>query len=334
MVKLYSNISVVVQGPVEKYNDREQEDGITFKCLQSIRQHLPGATIILSTWRKQNLDGLDYDLLVLSEDPGRNIRQYNSKGRPKYYNNNRQIVSSVEGLKQVKTKYAMKLRSDNYLTSSDFVILQKKYQKRCDEYKFLQERIVMSNVFARKFAKGHLVPFHLNDFFYFGLTSDLLLMWDLKTVADFKRTENKPFSNSYPNHVIDCAQLFWLLALQKFDHSLQLSHLLDVKNNNLKKSDICYANNIVIASPDEIGLGLPLRFIEKSRVSTIKGKCSHIFYFEWQGLYKKYCDPSYIVESSLIERIQLFLARLLHVYPRYIEEEFRALRKRLDCFFK
>ncbi|WP_428753321.1 WavE lipopolysaccharide synthesis family protein [Vibrio cionasavignyae] len=44
--------------------------GITNQCLNSIRKHLPGATINLSTWVKQPTKKLDYDPLIESDDPG------------------------------------------------------------------------------------------------------------------------------------------------------------------------------------------------------------------------------------------------------------------------
>ncbi|GLS92615.1 hypothetical protein GCM10007916_36870 [Psychromonas marina] len=330
--KKICDITVVVQGPVQTFKDRKQEEGITVKCLKSIREHLPGAKIILSTWHGQELQGLDYDQLVLCDDPGQNIRQYKLDGTPRYYNNNRQIVSSSEGLKKVTTKYAMKLRSDNYLTSNDFVMLQKKFQKRCNDYKFLQERVVMSNVFARQYSKGHKVAFHLNDFFYFGLTKDLLTLWDLPLVEDFIPTKEQPYHDSHPNYVIDCAQLFWLKALNKFDPSIQLEHLLDNSKAKLKQSDICYANNIIIGEPSDIGLGLCKRFIENSRVSRPKGKCAHIYFFEWQQLYKKHCDSGFNVECSLVEKIEVFIYRLMYTHSLYIEAKFRIMKRKLNWY--
>ncbi|MEJ6121845.1 WavE lipopolysaccharide synthesis family protein [Vibrio sp. 2-Bac 85] len=329
----FNDITVVVQGPVQALSDRNQEEGITYKCLKSIRQHLPGAKIILSTWRDQILDGLDYDQLVLCDDPGSNIRQYKLDGTPKYYNNNRQIVSSYEGLKKVETKYAMKLRSDNYLTSNNFVELQKTFQKRCETYRFLQERVVMSNVFARQYSKGHRVAFHLNDFFYFGLRQDLLTLWDLPLVKDYIPSDNKPYHDSHPNYAIDCAQLFWLMALNKFDANIKLKHLLDNSKDKLIQSNICYANNVVIASPEEIGLGLCTRFLQKSRVSKPKGKCSHIYFYEWQALYKKYCDPKFKVECSLKDKVELNLYRLRYIFPLFIEAKLRILKKHTQWYF-
>ena len=51
------DISVVVQGAIDKFN--------TPKCLKSIRKVLPRAEIVLSTWEKSDVNGLDYDILVL-----------------------------------------------------------------------------------------------------------------------------------------------------------------------------------------------------------------------------------------------------------------------------
>jgi hypothetical protein len=62
------DITVVVQGPVQALPDRDQDEGITQLCLRSVRELLPGARIILSTWDQQDLDGLDYDELVINTD--------------------------------------------------------------------------------------------------------------------------------------------------------------------------------------------------------------------------------------------------------------------------
>ena len=45
------DISVIVQGAINKNE--------TIKCLQSIRQYLPGAEIILSTWEGSNITDLE-----------------------------------------------------------------------------------------------------------------------------------------------------------------------------------------------------------------------------------------------------------------------------------
>lgn len=326
-MKTFENITVVVQGPVQTLKGRTQEAGITHKCLSSVRQHLPGAIIILSTWPEQQLSGLDYDQLVISEDPGSNIRSFHSDGRPQHYNNNRQIVSTLAGLKQVKTPYAIKLRSDNYLIGNQFVRMQQRYPKRCDSHRLFRERVVVSNVFTRKYAKGFRVAFHLSDFFYFGLTEDLLAIWDLELLKDVTTDEAADAKNASRGLLIDCTQMFWLKTLKKFDPSIRLDGLLDNAPETLEKSDIYYANNLIIAEPDALGLSLGEKFSGNARIARQKGKCAQWQHFEWQDLYRKYCQPSFKPDATAWQRLSLTFARLLHVLPTRIETTLKKVRR-------
>lgn len=318
----FKDITVVVQGPVQTFQDRAQEPGITEKCLKSIRHYLPGATIILSTWPGQELADLDYDELVVSADPGPNIRYYKANGDPHRFNNNRQIVSSREGLKRVQTKYAVKLRSDNYLTGNHFVALQKKFTDRCDECRFLQERVVVSNVFTRQYAKGYRVAFHLSDFFYFGLTEDLLALWDLDLLEDTPPPTEPVDRSNFP---IDCTQMFWLKALQRFDPSIQLHGLLDATPANLRLSDLCYANNLVIGSPEQIGLGLCQKFLGTARISRPRGKSAQWQHEEWLRVYHNHClaSRSRAPLAYWQRLLLLFLQRCIYVYPTRLETWFK-----------
>ncbi len=118
-------ITFVVQGPVQASASRQQIAGITEQCLNSIRRFFPKSTIILSTWKGQPLDGLDYDQLLELDDPGANTVFYD--GQPIKLNNNRQMYSTHMGLKAVQTPYAVKLRTDNLLTGRQFVELYEQY---------------------------------------------------------------------------------------------------------------------------------------------------------------------------------------------------------------
>ncbi|WP_092025195.1 WavE lipopolysaccharide synthesis family protein [Marinobacter zhejiangensis] len=315
----FDDITVVVQGPVQTFQDREQEPGITEKCLSSVRAYLPGATIILSTWPDQKLDGLDYDELVISEDPGPNIRNYHKDGSPQFYNNNRQIVSTLAGLQHVKTPYAIKLRSDNFLTGNAFVAMQQQFPKRGEPFSFLRERVVVSNVFTRRYAKGFEVAFHLSDFFYYGLTEDLLKIWDLELLPDLPSSQADSIRGGPGGFPIDCTQMFWLRALNKFYPDLSLTGLLDNRPEAIEQSNQCYANNLIIGSPADIGLGLCQKFSGNARIARTKGKCAQWHFFEWQDLYRQYCDVAFQPDVTLRQRVRLFLTRLLHVYPTKLE---------------
>lgn len=323
----FQDITVVVQGPVQTFQDRQQEPGITEKCLASVRKHLPGARIILSTWPGQDLTNLDYDDLVISEDPGPNVRYYKlGTGKPRRFNNNRQIVSTREGLRRVNTPYAVKLRSDNFLTDNSFVALQQSFPERCLERKYLRERVVVSNIFTRRYAKGFPVAFHLSDFFYFGRTEDLLTLWDLELCQDVSFPEPSLDNRLFP---VDCTQLLCLKALERFDPAIKLDHLLDAPPDKLRASDICYANNFIIASPDELGLGLCQRFVGKVRIARLRGKCAQWQHTEWKDVYDKYCakERPTINGTRMKGRFLLFLQRCIYVFPTRLETRLK-LRKR------
>ncbi|OEF29483.1 WavE lipopolysaccharide synthesis family protein [Vibrio rumoiensis] len=327
-MKEFKDITVVVQGPVQTLNGREQEENITYKCLSSIRKYLPGASIILSTWEGQNIEGLDFDELVLNADPGSNIRNIKPSGEQQKYNNNRQIVSSYNGLKKVRTQYAMKLRSDNYLTSNSFVQLQKDYKQRSEKYKFLKERVVVADVFSRKYAKGFPVAFHISDFFYFGLAEDVLSLWSMPLFEDFQPTDHCQYNKGYPDFVTDCTQELFIKALQQFDLSLNLESLLDNDKNKLYQSELCIANNLIVAPMSMIGLELTEKFKGKARVSSPKGKAAHIHFFEWLIWYKKYCDVGIELDDLKIQRLTLFFRRLFYIFPYRLETLYKIKKRK------
>ena len=331
---VYADITVVVQGPVKTLVGKNQDEGTTCQCLDSIRNYLPGAKIILSTWSGSDLSGLDYDELHINEDPGTNIREYKRDGSLVKMNNNRQIVSSLGGLQQVTTQYALKLRSDNYLKGNQFVALQKQYVKRSERYHFLKERVVVINTFTRQYHSGKRVAFHLSDFFHFGLTEDVLKIWNISLLQDLqysKENEGKVQNRGFPQINIDCTQSFWLASLQKHDSKINLRYLYDCSAQILEQSNGYYANNLIVASPSKVGLGLDNKFInpKRSKSGRKSGLVCFMSYCEWQKLYKKYCDDEYIVRGGFLGGVSLFLWRCVLVFPRRLETELKLYRRRI-----
>lgn len=134
------DISVIVQGAINKNE--------TIKCLQSIRQYLPGAEIILSTWEGSNITDLDYDNLILSKDPGAAIIEKSAQ-KVVYNNINRQLLSTQAGLEKASRRYAMKVRSDLILTSDRFLDYFDKFQARTDNYTLFNRKIIVPALFTR-----------------------------------------------------------------------------------------------------------------------------------------------------------------------------------------
>ena len=149
------DMTIVVQGPI--YEE------VTKICLKTIRNYMPNSKIILSTWEGSNVEGLDFDEVIFNKDPGPSGSD----------NSNRQILSTINGLKQVKTKYAMKFRTNFALTGTRFLnyygLFNKK--KKNDKTNFLKEKIFVFHTFSERFAVCDLISY--------GLTEDMISYWDI-----------------------------------------------------------------------------------------------------------------------------------------------------------
>lgn len=287
---VFQKISVVVQGPVQSSKARKQQEGITEKCLLSIRQHLPGATIILSTWKGQDISHLEYDKLVLSDDPGQNEDAYCP------LNYHRQVLSTKAGLAVVTTPYAMKLRSDNFLIGNEFVKIQKAFPKNSNKYKLLTEKVVINSNLFRRTSHGHKVVFNASDFFYYGLTTDLKLIWEQPLFEDQPFAQEllkKSILREKGSQSLEAEQVYcqiWLRRLTK-DAPL-LKHRYDSTIQDVKFWDEFLANNIIISDPEFIGLGLRDTSIRR------KKRANEYSHLDWLTLYQKYCNKKQKIPFS------------------------------------
>lgn len=260
-----SEITFVVQGPVQASSDRSQIEGITQQCLSSIRQYFPGSTIILSTWQGQVVAGLDYDVLVESPDPGSNF-VYND-GKKKQLNNNRQLVSTHQGLRKVNTQYAAKLRTDSVLCGRGFVDLFDQYAdtSREEEYAYLKQRIVTSSTYFIGSHYGKPVYFHKSDIFDFGLTEDLLKVWSDTLIPELQFTLKPGSKERYPaTEQYLC--LSWIGQLM--GRELHINNKAgDDAGLGEEFWERFLANNIIVDTPAEIGLDVTERFYKRGNLS-------------------------------------------------------------------
>ena len=284
------DISVVVQGAIHpKY---------TQKCLRSIRKYLPGATIILSTWEGSNDEGLDYDKLLLNKDPGTSgYREnvYKNKSGTKTPNNvNRQIVSTLQGLKEVKTKYAMKIRTDFYLKGNKFLkyfFTLQDYDKNY-ELKLFDKKIIAYLTMPKNSAQ---LPYYISDHSFFGQTDDLLKLWDIplqteETSLYFEH--NHPVSidiyNTYDggSSRFDPERYIVLNAIYKKDRTIfdRIIDWTDVRNNNLENGYEFIANNFIVLDNRQFKL-----YAGKEYLKCLKDFRVFEFYLE---MYMRYCSKN------------------------------------------
>ena len=248
------DISIVFQGQVVPQ---------TKKYMLKARQVFPDAEIILSTWIGSDVQGLMYDKLILNEDPGANARQFYYQDFSTRNNQNRQFISTINGLRVATRRYAIKIRTDFGIENKDFILkYYKKFNLRNDNYKIFQQRVIIPSVFTRLFSnETHMpTPFHPSDWFSFGLTEDLKTFYG--SVGQITKEEAGEWECRFPNHVpypklrwrYAPEQFFFYSAVKRKFTNLKFKDWSDFNSFNIYLSKELIIDNFIVLDPDQIGL--------------------------------------------------------------------------------
>ena len=235
------DISVVVQGPIHT------QDNLTKRVLESVRTHLPDAELILSTWKGSDVDGLDYDVLVENEDPGK-INNLLSGSE----NFLRQVTFTFSGLQKSSGKYVLKSRTDIFLSSSSLLENVSSYTNQKSK-NFFNWYIFTIPKFFRDPRGFYKRLYHPSDIVQFGLRTDLLSLWELDAHID------KPI-------FLTAEQYIWLQFLKK-----RISINYDANKSKWRLfSDIILSEktlieHFVILDEESFGVTLPKKFEDINR---------------------------------------------------------------------
>lgn len=255
----HAEISVIIQGPLH----RNHRDGdLALKCIQSIREHLPGAEIIISTWVGEDLSDLDFDKLKFNDDPGPVTSATGNQS-----NINRQIVSTHEGLLLSQRKFGLKLRADCTLNGPDLCKIFTTPQS-LQHLSFFNSPITTTNLFVPS-DKGKLL-FHPSDIVQFGTMVDLRTFWS----RDLFRTEDIYFPvrievpigfRKYLSPVAlrkyaDEQALFLRLARKK-NLEINLSSAASRAPRLIQVSKMLLAANFSVIDHEASGVSFPQRFL-------------------------------------------------------------------------
>jgi hypothetical protein len=321
------DISVVVQGPIAGLPSDKPQERYTHLCLQSIRKTLPGATIILSTWEGSDVNDLDYDLLVESKDPG----TVNFEGIPS--NCFRQIVSSSNGLKNCRTKYALKARSDFIFNNKRFLDYFIKFNKLPfdDRYKILKQRIITFPAIdpRRRFP----MPFSGSDWLFLGLTEDIQNIFDIPTVRKDVLMKNPDGSFQRVEGLFNAEQYIWFSFISKY-HQIPFEYSYDISHDNIATSEKYYANNCIFLTSHMAGIDslkypgtayARAPFLSHAGIYTIT---------DYKRMLNKYANahiffiPNYpeAIAYAVVQKTRVFLKRWpnIHDFLRHIfDREYR-----------
>lgn len=294
-----AEISVIVQGAVNK--------DYIYECLRGIRTHLPDAEIILSTWQGSEIQGLDFDRLVLSPDPGGTICdfKYNTIN-----NVNRQLTSTQNGLKYASRPYCLKIRSDAIINGDEFINYWNKFPERNPYFKLFTNRVMLSTIYSRERSDQHggglPTPFHPSDLWFFGATSDILKYFE--GTEPMTQMEMGNWSFKYPNRLpyqynlwrYSPEQYFFLSYLRRHGGlEIQFDDWSDWSPINISLSKQLIYNNFIFLGMKQSQIFHPKHSWAALNDDQIIGL---ITYHLFQERYREYCDPLYTCSIINLEK--------------------------------
>ena len=312
----FEHITVILQGPMPKPDSGDPE---LSEVTASIRTHLPGAKIILSTWAGAEHVAVDADQTLYLPDPG--PLPPLKKNSPGLNNVNRQLRSTGEALRQVKSTHAVKMRTDCLLTGHSFVAMPEQFPVRDPNYVVFDERVVTSSFVTIDPRVLEQLPYHVSDWFQFGRTEDLLRLWSgpFMTVADATYFSNRPHrSDSRPRDRVFlsrfAAEQWVFLNALKGKIEVEVDFANDIRAGTLVQQDQIYANNLIIADPPTLEFVLPRKaWINRSYLYALN--C--VSHDDWLRLYQRYAvaresrAPSFGLKTILGNALSRKLGRFL-----------------------
>ncbi len=320
----FKDITVIVQGPVYKS---------TSQVICSIKKYLPGAKIILSTWEGENIEGISCDRILFNKDPKSYIC---NKDSLIYTNINRQLKAIQNAFQFVKTKYAMKLRSDLYLTDNKFLEYFDDFPVSNANSMFFKHRVIVSSLTSKLYSDfpGHndrLLPFHVSDWFLFGLTEDVKDYFSTPLIENEKCFSQYfykyPQKNPVPSFAFRYApEQFFCYNWAKKYIDINFDDWTDYNDENQQIAQEIYANNFIFLDTIQHGLysNKHLDFIKKNDGNTyfFNGYITHLYFL---NLYKNFCDENFEIPKKYVKNANTKIQTLIN--QNFITKEKLTKRK-------
>lgn len=239
-------ITAVVQGPITPY---------TAETLASLRKFMPKSKVILSTWENSDVAGLDFDELIENKDPYADTP-------PPPTNANRMFISTLNGLRAVRTEYALKIRTDFYLTGTNFKRLFSRNYPRPEKYALFEDRLVC---YAWKFNPEKVMC--LGDFYFFGKTRDIISLFDIPLMSDedmcWFRTHPLPDRKYYDKcsgrYITE--QHLWISFLRKCGVDVPVMDKVDFKPGYKELTEDTFFANFIFSNFSEFSIATPKEYL-------------------------------------------------------------------------
>ncbi len=283
-----SEITFLIQGPINP---------VVNLSIQQIKIFSPDSKIIISTTDITPGKITGFDEFVSCEDPG--FFYYSKRKNASPNNINRQIKTTLAGLKKVKTKYCFKLRSDFLIKGDGWLKFYSRFDKQDDDYQFLKQKVITCCYISRKPAGFMPYPYHISDLLFFGLTADLHTIFDIPYMY-----ETEAYSiGKHRLNLFTPEQHIFINALKKSNRKVFCSHYNDSNATNQLETEKYFASSFIFLNFSQFECQ-PTKdhFSIKLNPHIFKNSYTHN---EWLNLYKTYLDQNIQIPKIDYDRIEI-----------------------------
>ncbi|YCO05588.1 WavE lipopolysaccharide synthesis family protein [Vibrio sp. VNB-15] len=252
------DLSIIIQGKL--YNGKTYS---SLDVLNSVRTYFPHAEVILSTWIgdaiPKEIEAL-VDQVVLSEDPG------DTTPSQKPLNINRQLVSSLAGLRAATRRFAIKTRTDILFTSDNILSMMTTPTPKERVYKVSKDMVLVSDITTRTHLRPNILqrkshksltymPFWVCDFLYAGLKEDLINIFDIPLYPDSYMIEYKGSRPSGHQHDFKYTpETYLTFTFLAKKNSVPFQYSFDNNPKATKFYEQSLVDNFLICSLQELGI--------------------------------------------------------------------------------
>lgn len=331
-----NKISFIIQGEICSHINNQ---------IAEIRKYFPQSPVIVSTCNQISCEIIGADQIIKSPDPG--FFYYSKAPGIRGNNVNRQIVSTLAGLKVVKTPYVLKLRTDFRLTGTNFLNYFETQPQFNPDYRIFEHKVLACCYCTRNpWDKQYPYAYHLADISFFGLTRDIIKLFDIPLMTEkeaYWDAENNYFNQYMPE------QYIFLNCLRKLGRNPICKKTDDCFPENIAETEQYFTSNFIFLNYKNFNL-LPSKsnFFAKNELHSFKTCYTQT---EFAKLYNKlqndtqhlpYIDRERLLITSclIIEKIAKGIARgmFLFIPIRKIRKTYRPklaekLYKIFTCLF-
>lgn len=244
-----NNISVIVRGLIVGQSESDPNKQYTRRSLESIRKHLPHAQIILSSWSGSDVTGLDYDELVLSDEPEK-IYLSQENEQKKMIAANHQITSTKNGLEKADRAYVISMRSDIVLTHTRFTSYFLKYNQVGPDTVVSKRILTLPTYNPRKSP----FLFDVCDWFYFGARQDIEKLFSIPLMKE-ENLHGKKINGLYPiKENLESEQYIWTTFLKENNYPANIQSLNEISPELMNLSEQSYARYTIMIPAPKLGI--------------------------------------------------------------------------------